>query len=212
MAIGATISIGGGVIKGIKAKNAEEDAAGRAKTAQEELDKQKEAFKGLDTSNPYLNMENQAEDLTVNKQEAEFTQQQQMQSQANIMDQMRGSAGSSGVAGLAQTLANQGSLDAQKASASIGQQESKNQQLAAQEASNIQDKEREGEIISRQAEMGKISSLMGMSAQELAAFQGQEAQARQAGNDAIDMAGQGAAMLGQITPASEGGQAFWKKD
>ena len=212
MAIGATVSIGGGIIKGIKAKNAEEDAAGRAKTAQEELDKQKEAFKGLDTSNPYLNMENQAEDLTVNKQEAEFTQQQQMQSQANIMDQMRGSAGSSGVAGLAQTLANQGSLDAQKASASIGQQESKNQQLAAQEASNIQDKEREGEIISRQAEMGKISSLMGMSAQELAAFQGQEAQARQAGNDAIDMAGQGAAMLGQITPASEGGQAFWKKD
>ena len=211
MAIGATISIGGGIIKGIKAKNAEETAAGKAETAQKELDKQKEAFKGLDTSNPYLNMENQAEDLTVNKQEAEFTQQQQMQGQANIMDQMRGSAGASGVAGLAQTLANQGSLDAQKASASIGQQESKNQQLQAQEASNIQNKEREGEIISRQAEMGKISSLMGMSAQELAAFQGQEAQARQAGNDAIDMAGQGASMLGQITPGSEGGQAFWKE-
>ena len=211
MAIGATISIGGGIIKGIKAKNAEETAAGKAETAQKELDKQKEAFKGLDTSNPYLNMENQAEDLTVNKQEAEFTQQQQMQGQANIMDQMRGSAGASGVAGLAQTLANQGSLDAQKASASIGQQESKNQQLQAQEASNIQNKEREGEIISRQAEMGKISSLMGMSAQELAAFQGQEAQAMQAGNDAIDMAGQGASMLGQIKPASEGGQAFWKE-
>ena len=33
MAIGATISIGGGIIKGIKAKNAEGVAAGKAKKA-----------------------------------------------------------------------------------------------------------------------------------------------------------------------------------
>ena len=32
-------------------------------------------FRNLDTSNPYANMENKMEDLTVNQQEAEFTKQ-----------------------------------------------------------------------------------------------------------------------------------------
>ena len=68
-------------------------------------------------------MENTMEDLTINQQQAEFEKQQAMQSQANIMGQMRGAAGSSGIAALAQSLANQGSLQAQRASASIGAQE-----------------------------------------------------------------------------------------
>ena len=208
MAVAGTISVAGGVVAANKAQTAEEAAAEKARTAKAELDKQKEAFKGLDTSNPYLNMENTMEDLTINQQEAEFTKQQQMQSQANIMGQMRGAAGASGIGALAQSLANQGSLDAQKASASIGAQEAANQKLVAAEASKIQDLEREGEVISRQAEMGKISSLMGMSAQELAAFQGQEAQAQAAGQAAIGMIGQGAGYFSQIDPK---GKAFWKE-
>ena len=210
MAVGAGISVVGGIVQRNKASDAEERASIKAGEARKQLAKDKEAYKNLDTSNPYLNMENQAEDLTVNQQEAEFTQEQQMQSQANIMDQMRGSAGASGVAGLAQTLANQGSLDAQKASASIGQQESKNQQLEAQEASNIQNKEREGEMISRNAKADIAGTMMGMTAQEMQAFQAQQA-AAQAGMDAgSEQIMQGAGMLTQITPKSKGGKAFWK--
>ena len=160
-AVGAAKAVDGG----IQANRAKKDAA----KAQIELDKQKKAFEALDTSNPYLNMENTKEDLTVNTQEAEFAKQQSMQSQANIMEQYRGVAGGSGIAALAQTMANKGAEDAQKASVSIGKQEQDNQKQQAAEASKIQNLEREGEITSRSAEQGKIESLMSMSADEVAA-------------------------------------------
>jgi len=159
--VGAAKAVDGG----IQANRAKKDAA----KAQIELDKQKKAFEALDTSNPYLNMENTKEDLTVNTQAAEFAKQQSMQSQANIMEQYRGVAGGSGIAALAQTMANQGATDAQKASVSIGEQEQDNQKQQATEASRIQGLEKEGEIMSRSAEQGKIESLMGMSADEVAA-------------------------------------------
>ena len=129
-------------------------------------------------------MENTMEDLTINQQQAEFEKQQAMQSQANIMGQMRGAAGSSGIAALAQSLANQGSLQAQRASASIGAQEAQNQKLERGEASRIQGLEREGDLMSRNMQMGKIDTLMGMSAGDVT-----NAQAMQAAGNAQMMAG-----------------------
>jgi|TARA_R100000773_G_C4200099_1_gene102875 hypothetical protein len=162
----AIVSAGVGLYKaidgGIRAKKARK----AAEKAQREIDKQKAMFASLDTSNPYANMENTMEDLTVNQQSAEFMKQQQMQSQANILDQLRSSAGGSGIAALAQTLANQGNLAAQKASADIAKQEQANQMAERQEASKLQSLEREGELISRQAEAGKIQSLLGLAADE----------------------------------------------
>jgi hypothetical protein len=220
MAIGATISIAGGAIQRSKAKKAEEEAALKAAEAAKQLAKDKEAFKAIDTSNPYLNMENTMEDLTVNQQEAEFQKQQQTQSQANIMSSMRGAAGSSGIAGLAQSLANQGSLDAQKASASIGLQEAANEKAAASEASRIQGLqlgedsriqglEREGELVSRQAEFDKMASLMGMTAQEMQAYQNQQAQANDAMTAGSASIAAGAGMLTQIDPT---GTSMFKRD
>jgi hypothetical protein len=161
----AALGVAKAVDGGIQANRAKKDAA----KAQIELDKQKKAFEALDTSNPYLNMENTKEDLTVNTQGAEFAKQQSMQSQANTMEQYRGVAGGSGIAALAQTMANQGATDAQKASVSISEQEQDNQKQQADEASRIQGLEIEGEVMSRSAEQGKIESLMGMSADEVAA-------------------------------------------
>jgi hypothetical protein len=163
----AVVSAGVGVAKviqgGVQAKKAREDAA----KAKAELDKGKDMFSNIDTSNPYQNLENTMEDLTVNKQAAEFQKQQSMQGQANIMQQMRGAAGGSGIAALAQSMAQQGSMDAQKASAGIGQQEAANQKAERGMASDIQNKEREGDMLSRNMQFGKISSMMGMSAGEL---------------------------------------------
>ena len=167
--IAAGIAATGGVIKIFDGMSKAKKAKLEAERAKQQLEKEKDMFKSLDTSNPYLNMENTMEDVTINQQEAEFMKQQSMQSQANIMQQMRGAAGGSGIAALAQTLAGQGALDAQKAAAGIGKQEQAIQQAKAEEASRIQGLGREGELISRQAEAGKIESLMGMSADELAA-------------------------------------------
>jgi hypothetical protein len=132
------------------------DWGGKRKKAiaesQEEYDKQKRAFENLDTSNlyggvsnPYANMENTMEDLTVNQQQAQFESQQGAQQRSNIMQNMAGAAGSSGIAGLAQAMANQGQLATQRASASIGQQESQNQMAQAQQAGQLQKMERQGD-------------------------------------------------------------------
>ena len=168
MAGAAIVSAGVGVAKaiqgGVQAKRAKEDAI----KAEAEQRKARNMFSNLDTTNPYLNLENTMEDLTVNTQAAEFQREQQMASQANIMQGLQGAAGSSGIAALAQTMANQASLDAQQASASIAQQEAANQKLAAQEAGRIQGMEREGELMSRSMQQQKITGMMGMAAGDLA--------------------------------------------
>lgn len=83
-------------------------------------------------------MENTAEDLTVNTQQADMVARQQQQGLSNTLGSLKGAAGSSGIAALAQTLAGQQSQNLQSASASIGQQESANTAMAAQQGANIQ--------------------------------------------------------------------------
>ena len=152
---------------------------------QGEYDDMKNKFQGLDTSNlysdvsnPYANMQNTMEDLTVNQQQAQFESQQNQQNQANIMSNMKGAAGSSGVAGLAQAMANQGSQQAQRASASIGQQESQNQRASAQQAGQLQKLDRQGAYKadmtrrsgaeqSRNLEKDKVNTMFAMSANQL---------------------------------------------
>ena len=96
---------------------------------------QKNAFEGM--KNEFEGMENAFEDLTVNTQQAEFEAQQNAQNQANILSSMAGAAGGSGIAALAQSMANQGALQAQKASASIGAQEAANAKKAAEASQDI---------------------------------------------------------------------------
>lgn len=165
----AAVGVGVGAAKAISGGIQKKKAKAAAAEAQAELDAQKKAFAQLDTSNPYANMENTMEDLTVNQEEAQFVKEQQMQQQANILQDLRGAAGGSGIAALAQSLANQGSKNARQAAISIGKQERANQMAERKEAANIQSKEREGEIMSRSMEAQKVEGLMGMAGQELAA-------------------------------------------
>jgi len=158
---GGAKAISGGVQKK-KAKAAQA-------LAQAELDAQKQAFENLDRSNPYANLENTMEDLTVNQEEAQFTAETQAQSQANILADLRGSAGGSGIAALAQTLANQGSENARKSAISIGKHEQANQEKERAEAGAIQKAERQGDIMSRNMEAEKVDTLMRMSGQDVAA-------------------------------------------
>ena len=95
--------------------------------------------------NPYADMENVYEDQTVDLKAAEFQKEQSQQNLSNIMANMKSAAGGSGVAGLAQGLANQGLKQAQQASASIGMQEQANQARARGEAGRLQQLSREGE-------------------------------------------------------------------
>ena len=182
--VGAVVGAASAAYKIIDGAKQAKEAKAEAAEAKKEYERNKEMFAGLDTSNPYANMENTMEDLTVNKQAAEFQKQQQMQQQANIMDQMKGAAGGSGIAALAQAMANQGALDAQKASADIARQESANQQAQAQEASRLQGMERQGEVMSREMEKSKVTGLLGMSQSEM-----QQAEAKRAAANEQIMSG-----------------------
>ena len=175
--------------------------------AREEMKDRMEQYENLDTSNLYAdarnqyagiqtNFENVYEDLTVNQQQAQFQAQQGAQQRANIMGQMQGAAGGSGIAALAQAMASQGQLATQQISASIGQQESMNQRLLAQGAAREQELERLAELqvvkgeetayglrktgaeTARGLEWSKTGTLLGMSQQRLGAANQARAEAK----------------------------------
>jgi hypothetical protein len=172
--VGGLTSIASGIIGSRKRKK-------EARAAARELAKRKSQYEMLDTSNVYQNMQNTMEDLTVNQQAAQFQAEQEQQGLSNIMGQMQGAAGGSGIAALAQSLAGQQSQNLRRASADIGRQEQANQMAERQQAANLQLYERKGELISRDAERDKVSTLMGMAQQRSAAAN----QARQDATNAI---------------------------
>ena len=183
--IGILGQIGTSIFGAAKAKRQREKARKQAKKAKQRLNRQMDIYKNLDTSNPYLNMENTMADLTINQKQAEFERQTFAQSQANIMGSLRGAAGGSGIGALAQSLAQQGQIAAQSTSASIGQQEAANQMAERQMAANIQSREREGEVYSRSLKKEQAETLLGMEQQRFAAAKAQEGMARKAQMDAI---------------------------
>ena len=197
------VNIVGGLLNRRAARKEEDRAREAADERQRKMDQLKDVYSSLDTSNPYLNMENKFEDLTVNQQQYDLERQQFQQSQANILDNMKGAAGGGGAAAVAQALAQQGQLAAQKTAAQIGAQERENLLKERQAASSIQSLEREGEVKSRDWERNKQATLLGMAQQETAAAREREAMAAQAKRDATtQMLGSlgdiGAAVTGNI--------------
>ena len=198
--IGGIAGIASGII-GSKERRREQELA------QSEYDMYRAQLEARDTSNPYLNMQNVYEDLTVNTQAAEFAAQQQAQAQANIMDQFAGAAGGSGIAGLAQAMAQQQAQSAQAAAVDIGQQERQNLMAERSMAGQLQAQEREGELISRKMQQQKTNILLGMAQGRLGAARAAREQARQAiiggvGQVAGSLA-PGFATIGSLTAKAE---------
>ena len=160
--VGGLTGIAGGMIGSGKRKR--EQAA-----SQNEFNRNKASFENQDTSNVYTNMENTMEDLTINQGAANFATEQSNQGLSNTMNSLSGSAGGSGIAAMAQALAGQQQSQTRQASIDIGRQEQANQGAERQQAGNLQLYEKKGELISRDAENEKVSTLLGMSQQRLAA-------------------------------------------
>ena len=206
--LGAIAGLAGGAVSIFGGLSARKKARAERRKAQRELSKQKKAFEKLDTSNlyadvtnPYAGLETQFEnvyeDLTVNQQQAQFQAQQQAQQRADVMQNLRGAAGGSGIAALAQTMASQQALGTQQISADIGKQEAANQLSRAKGAADVRTLEmgREEKIAggdweaeqarikgaeaSRGLEYQKTQAFMGMAAGQLSAAKQAEASAQQ---------------------------------
>ena len=119
--------------------------------------------------------ENPFEDLTVDTTTFDLQREMGDQARANIMSQFRGVAGGSGIAGLAQSLANQGTLQARQITASISQQEKQNEMMY-----------RQGEQMVASAEAGRVNTLYGAELGNLAGARAGFSQAQ-----ANEMAGLG---------------------
>ena len=176
LAIGAAKMIKGGIDKS-KAKK-------KQAAAKDQMEADMETYMNQEVKNPYANMENTMEDLTVDTKAADFAAQKSEQARADIMGGMAASAGSSGIAALAQSMANQATQDSQAASASIATQEKSNQDAERNEAGNIQKQEIKGEVMVQNAKDAKMGTKIGMSQSEMAA---EGANARDA--DAMMMSG-----------------------
>tara|TARA_R110002020_G_scaffold75886_3_gene192842 strand:- start:4798 stop:5718 length:921 start_codon:yes stop_codon:yes gene_type:complete len=195
--IGAGVIAGAGIYMSSQSKKSAKDAQDAAdkniaqqnKIAAEnlqfqrkeaaKLEKQKDVYRKFEFTNPYENMENVYEDATIDTRQADMQKQMFEQSQANIMQSMQGAAGGSGIASLAQAMANSGQLASQKASASIGQQERANQQRSLAETSRIDMLHRQGEAGIEEKEMNRQSTLLGMQMGQLTGANTAVAQSQQ---------------------------------
>ena len=158
---------------------------------QAKLDAQRQEIKDMEFVNPYAGFadlfaqqENVFEDLTVDQQAADLQRRNLDQQSANVLQQLQGSAGASGIGALAQQLVNQQAIATSKISADIAKQERQNQMLAAKGEQQLQQQKLKGEILEaqgegllQQAEMSRQSTLLGM---QLASTAGANKAAQQA--------------------------------
>jgi hypothetical protein len=154
--------VAGGLIGG-RARRREQRAA-RAELAQ-----QRAAYETFEFKDPSANLTNPFEDLTVNQQQAQFQSQQQQQALAGTLSGLSGAAGGSGIAALAQTLAQQSSANLQASSASIGQQERTNQMARAEGQQSLEAARSAGQQAKEAKEFSRTETLFGMAQQRKAA-------------------------------------------
>lgn len=167
MTQGATGVVGGigGIIGGLSGMG---KAKRQRKKASQDFQRELSGLRGVDVSNPFARMRNPYTNLTVNKQQAEFQAQQGQQALTDILSQSRMAAGGSGVAALAQAMANQSTQMMQQASASIGEQESRNIFATAEGEMSRQMAIGQGEQGAQQLRAEKASVLTGYAADNLA--------------------------------------------
>jgi hypothetical protein len=120
----------------------------------------KEEYREFEFVNPF-------EDLTVDTTTFDLQREMGDQARANILSQFRGVAGGSGIASLAQSLANQGTLQARQITADIARQERQNEMMY-----------RQGEQMVSSAEAGRVSTFYGAELGSLAGARAGFAQAQ----------------------------------
>ena len=145
-----------------RAEEQSQKALERQKAARARVEEQKARYAQYQFQNPFEGMENPFEDLKVSTEAADFQMEQAAQQRANIMAGLRGAAGTSGIAGLAQALANQGVIQARQVASDIARQEAAGQLAMAKGAMAVDQLERQGQAAVQQAESAREATILGM--------------------------------------------------
>ena len=183
--VGTGLAVAGTALGVHSANKAKKEAQRKEAEATAKFDQLKNRYANLDTSNPYMDMENTMEDLTINQAQFQLADQNFAMQQAGILEGTRQAGGAGNIAAIAQALVGQGELQDQRQAVEIGQQERQNDIASRQQAAVLQDMERQGDIWSRGQQKDIQGTLLGMSQQNVAAEREQIAAANQAKWDAI---------------------------
>jgi hypothetical protein len=139
------------------------------------------------------------EEKDVDIYDTDYAREQFQQQQANIMAGMRGVAGGSGIAGLAQALSNQAKQQARETQISISEQLRANRAMERQEAARLKSQERAVTLANMQGanqfEIDKMTTLIGVAGEQVKG-------ARQAIADRMAYKGQVAGAVGQVAAAA----------
>jgi len=236
------ISLGSSVLGLFGAGKARKDARRRDAEARARLAEAREAYNAIEFTNPYegvtnpyegvtsqfTGMENVYEEPQVDTRAADFMREQSQQQQANIMQNLKGTAGASGVAGLAQSLSNIGTQQARQASMDIARQERQSEMARRGEAGRIdmlqrQDAQRidmlqrqgayqadmlqrKGDMYVQQQEQDRVANLYGLAADRQTATSQALNTAQTGFNDALG------GLVGDVVGGVAGGEFdFLKK-
>lgn len=159
-----------GSIVGSRARKREERAA------QAEFDAAKSSYQGHQFTNTYANLENTAEDLTVNQQASNFQAQETDRALAQGLDAITQTGGGGGGA---QAIANAALASKQNISADLSRQEQQNQQLRASQAANNQRLEAQGEAALQQQQYNQKGEILDLAGSRLGAAKEARAKATQ---------------------------------
>ena len=196
--IGGATQIVGSMIGGGKRRREE-----KAARAQANMDQQ--AIRDYQFSNPYANLENVAEDLTINQQASQFQAQQTDAALAQGLDAIVAGGGGGGGA---QAIAQAALQSKQNISANIAGQESQNQLTRVNQAGRLQQLEAQGEEDLQQQRYKRLEENQNMSSQRFAAAQAARAKAT------ADLVGGISDVVGGVATGGLGDIAgmFGKKD
>lgn len=186
-AAGGIANIAGSIIGSGKRKR-------EAKRAAAEYAAQRQALMETQFTNPYAELENVAEDLTINQQAAQFEAQQR---DAALAQSMQAAVVSGGAAGGAQAIAQAALQSRMGISADIARQEQANERARVNQAAQLQQLEAQGEEDLQVANYEKQQDLL-----KMASARKQQADAARAKATQQLFGGIGQAITGGIAGAN----------
>jgi len=147
------LQLGSGIYNAIQGGRQRRDARERAAGYEQDFNRRLSEYEREKFVNPYANMQNVYEDMTINQQAAEFEREQVAQQQADVLQGLRaGVTSGAGAAALATAMSRQGAQQARAAAVDIGQQEQAIQKIQTAEEARIQGLQIQGDEMVRQQE------------------------------------------------------------
>jgi len=171
----AAIIAGGAYLASRAGRKGGGSSSGGLRSAQKQFDRYLTEYENLEfqpIDENIVDQENIFEDMEIDTTAFEMQRKAFAQQQANILQGLKGVAGSSGAASLAQALSNQAEMASEQMGTTIGQMMARNRELRLQEESRISQAMTQIELANaegaRQFEIDRLGTLLNVAGQRVA--------------------------------------------